>query len=255
MSNKNHFEEASKLNDIKNECNQIDDINVLENNIEKDEINDLNNIQGNSENVNNECLTYSQEKIEIGENNEALENNEHATTIPSKKTMSTVKKILLFFACCFVITIIGCGIASYMPIGFVLMGVGMNGFILFIVIAVCKSNMERTKYSRYLTTDKTLLNDFYDIKIGIVTKCQMHSRAYTSSKVSCYSGDLYKIWVILNDDKLDNATSDKKIDGTKVELSQTKINYKMLSKKQYKIGDKVEFYQNKTNYKDCYLIK
>ena len=174
---------------------------------------------------------------------------------PSKKEISTLKKIILLIACCLIVTMIGCGIANYTPIGFVLIAVGMNGFILFVVISVCKSQAERTKYGRYLNVDKSLLKDFYDIKTGIVTKCQIHSRAYNSRKVNGYSGDLYKIWVVICDNDIDNTLVDTSNDIAATNISENKIVYNMLAQKQYNTGDKVEFYQNKSNYKDCYLIK
>lgn len=148
----------------------------------------------------------------------------------------------------FLLIVVGGGIANVTYIGFILLGLGISGFVGTILYFVLKSNYERKKYLKYTKVDKSLLNDFYNIRVGVCAKCTQHSQGSSSKSRHSAVDTLYVVWVLPLDgeDILHINVEEPDFDS--------RIQLRMISSVQYEVGDRVKFYQSKNNEKDCYVI-
>lgn len=167
-----------------------------------------------------------------------------AQKIENKYFMLIFGSILLSF----VLIIVGSGLAPYYKIGFLLLGLGLATFIGIFVFFLIQNRYERRKYLKYLKLDKSLMKDFYDIKEGIVTKYNYHSKQPKRAKQNRCLGSMFQIYVFpLNEEN-----------KNKYKKRKPAVDYKtqprMLSHLPVEDGDIVRFYQNKKNPKDCYFI-
>ncbi len=93
-----------------------------------------------------------------------------------------------------------------------------------------------------------MLNDFYNIRVGVCAKCMQHSQGSSSKSRHSAVDTLYVVWVLPLDgeDILHINVEEPDFDS--------RIQLRMISSVQYEVGDRVKFYQSKNNEKDCYMI-
>lgn len=164
----------------------------------------------------------------------------------SKADKRKTKIILSIIAVSILLILIGGGVAKYSKLGFAFLGLGFVGFVSCIVVCISFSIYESRKYKRYLAMDKSLLDEFYDIKTGVVARCMLHSQLSSGARRVNIIDTLYQVWVQPIDDSVTDIKSVQFDSETQVRLISDVILQK---------GDEVRFYQNKTKAKDCYLIK
>lgn len=158
------------------------------------------------------------------------------------------RRLKVFAVLSFLLVLVGGGIANITYIGFILLGLGILGFVGIVLYFVLKCNYERKKYLKYTKVDKSLLNDFYNIRVGVCAKCMQHSQASSSKSRHSAIDTLYVVWVLPLDgeDILHVNVEEPDFDS--------RIQLRMISNVKYEVGDRVKFYQNKNNEKDCYVI-
>lgn len=164
----------------------------------------------------------------------------------SKADKRKTKIIIGIIIVTVLLIVIGGGVAKYSKLGFALLALGFVGFASCIITCISISINERRKYKRYLAMDKTLLDEFYDIKTGVVARCMMHSQLSSGERRVEIRDTFYQVWVQPIDDSVTDISSVQFDSETQIRLISDVILQK---------GDKVKFYQNKTKAKDCYLIK
>lgn len=106
----------------------------------------------------------------------------------------TIKaKVLLTVLGLLMLTLlVGCGLANYTYIGFILMGVGGGGFLLVILSLIAVSALLEKRRNK---AHNFSIEDNAHFKIGRVARCELYKQNVSQTRKQGEHAMLFKIWV------------------------------------------------------------